>query len=411
MSKSNFTDKTAENKKEVAKAAGALAGVKVLDLSRLLPGPYCSMMLADLGADVIKIEEPGKGDYLREFPPKVNREGAMYLAVNRNKRSMTLNLKSKIGREILMELAKSADVLLEGFRPGVMDKLGLGYSDLEKVNPGLVYCSISGYGQEGPARQKAGHDINYLALAGVLGFTGTRDGVLAVPGVQIADIGGGAMLAAFSILAALLAREKTGVGQYIDVAMMDGVISWLSMFAGKYFADGVNPGPGETMLNGGIPCYNLYGTKDGRYMALGALESRFWTAFCNALGREDLIPKQFATGNVGREVIQELETIFVSKTKDEWVKFLEGVDCCCEPVNNFKEVFEHPQVKQRNLVREVEHPTEGKIRQISFPAKFSKTPADIRLAPPSPGQHTGEILSELGYSEQEIKKLAEEKVI
>lgn len=411
MSKDKVVDKTGENKKEVARAAGALAGVTVLDLSRLLPGPYCSMMLADLGASVIKIEEPGKGDYLREFPPRVNREGAMYLAVNRNKRSMTLNLKSTTGREILRKLVKSSDVLLEGFRPGVMDKLGLGYSDLEKENPGLVYCSISGYGQEGPMRQKAGHDINYLALAGILGFTGTRDGALAIPGVQIADIGGGAMLAAFSILAALWARQKTGVGQYIDVAMMDGVISWLSMFAGKYFVDGVNPGPGETMLNGGIPCYNLYGTKDGRYMALGALELRFWTTFCSALGREDFIPKQFATGDEGREVIKQLEVIFASKTKDEWVEFFKGVDCCCEPVNNFREVFEHPQVKQRNLVLEVEHPTEGKISQIGFPAKFSKTPAEIRLAPPSLGQHTSEILTQLGYSEQEISRLAEEKVI
>lgn len=389
----------------------ALSEIRVLDLSRLLPGPYCSMMLADLGAEVIKIEEPGRGDYLREFPPRVNKESAMYLAVNRNKKSVTLNLKSERGREIFLKLVKSADVILEGFRPGVMDRLGLGYRDLEKINPGIIYCSISGYGQEGPFANKAGHDINYLALAGILSITGTREEVPAIPGVQIADIGGGAMLAAFCILAALFARERSGEGQYIDVAMMDGALSWLSMYAGKYFADGIDPGMGKTMLNGGIPCYNLYRTKDGRYMALGALEPRFWAAFCNAIGREDLLNEQFASGEKGREVIRELERIFAEKTKDEWVEFLKGVDCCCEPVNNFKEAFGHPQVKYRNMVKEMEHPTEGKIQLLNFPAKLSKTPADIRMPPPSLGEHTFEILTELGFNENEIKKLAEDKVI
>ncbi len=389
---------------------GALAGLTVVDLSRLLPGPYCSMMLADLGADVIKVEEPGRGDYLRDFPPKANKEGAMYLAINRNKKSLTLNLKTEQGREILFELVRKADVLLEGYRPGVMKKLGLGYSVLEEVNPRLVYCSISGYGQDGPLEQRAGHDINYLALAGILGFTGTGEGVPSIPGIQVADVGGGAMPAVISILAALMARGKTGEGQYIDVAMLDGAVSWLNMFAGKYFVDGENPVPGSTMLNGGIPCYNVYRTKDRRYMALGALEPRFWTAFCHAVERQDLLDRQFDIGARGHEVFNQLEDIFVGKTMDEWVEFFKDIDCCCEPVNNFTEVFEHPHVKHRNLISEMDHPTEGKIRQIAFPAKLSKTPGTIRSAPPALGQHTEEVLAGLGYTNEEIKKLAQNKI-
>jgi len=392
-------------------AKGALAGITVLDFSRLLPGPYCSMLLADLGAEVIKVEEPGRGDYLRDFPPKVNQEGAMFLAVNRNKKSITVNLKSNEGKQIIINLVRQADVILEGFRPGVMDNLGLGYSDINKVNPGLVYCSVSGYGQNGPLRDKAGHDINYLALAGILGITGTREGVPVVPGVQIADIGGGAMLAAVSILAALIARERTGEGQHIDVAMLDGAISWLSMFAGKYFADGINPTPGNTMLSGGIPCYNIYGTQDGRYMALGALEPRFWSAFCRAVERPDLLERQFDTGSRGEDVINQLEEIFAEKTMNEWVEFLSGVDCCCEPVNNFNEVFENSHTRYRDLVASVDHQTEGWVRQIKFPAKLSNTPASVRTAPPLLGEHTSELLARLGYDEDEIKELQAKKII
>lgn len=389
---------------------GALAGVKILDLSRLLPGPYCTMMLADLGAEVVKIEEPGRGDYLRHFPPQVNGEGAMFIAVNRNKKSITLNLKKEPGKKIFYQLVEQFDVVVEGFRPGVMDKLELGYDQLAKINPSLVYCSISGYGQDGPYANRAGHDINFLALSGILGFTGSRDGRPAIPGVQIADLNG-AMLAAFCIVAALYARQKSGRGQYIDVSMLEGALSWLSMHAGKFFADGENPAPASTDLNGAIPCYNVYRTKDGRYMALGALEPVFWSAFCKTVGREDLIGEQFARGEKGRLVRQELEAIFATKTRDEWVELLREVDCCCEPVNNFEEVFADLQVEYRRAIKTINHPKAGEIRVLDFPARLSQTPAEAKTAPPLLGEHTAAILGQLGYEEKELEELARAGII
>jgi crotonobetainyl-CoA:carnitine CoA-transferase CaiB-like acyl-CoA transferase len=392
-------------------SVGALSGIRVLDLSRLLPGPYCSMMLGDLGAEVIKIEEPGRGDYIRDFPPKFKKEGVFFLAVNRNKKSITLNLRSERGKEVFFDLVKKADVVLEGFRPGVMDKLGIGYKDLEKINPRIIVCSISGYGQDGPYVNKAGHDVNYLSIAGIMGFTGTKEGKPIIPGIQIADIGGGGMLAAYCILAAIIGRERTGKGQYIDISMMDGAMAWLCMYAGKYFADGKSPRPSSELLTGQFACYNVYETKDGGYMSLGALEPQFWSAFCKAVDREDLIKVQFAPGKEARELIAEVEKIFSERTREAWGELLKDVDCCCEPVNNFDEAFSHPQVVARNMLCEMEHPTEGTIRQINFPGKFSDTPALMRSVPPTLGQHTGEILKELGMTDGEIADLAKEKII
>ena len=392
-------------------SVGALSGIRVLDLSRLLPGPYCSMMLGDLGADVIKIEEPGRGDYIRDVPPRLKQNSASFLAVNRNKKSITLNLKSIRGRNIFLDLVKGADVVLEGFRPGVMNKLRIGFKDLEKANPRIIVCSISGYGQYGPYVNRAGHDVNYLSVAGVLGFTGTKEGRPIIPGVQIADIGGGGMLAAYCILAAIIGREKTGKGQYIDISMMDGAMAWLPLYAGKYFADGKIPTPSSERLTGQFACYNMYKTKDGRYMSLGALEPQFWSAFCKVIGRDEFIPIQFAQGKKAEELIDELEKIFLERTREEWVELLRDTDCCCEPVNNFDEAFSHPQVVARNMLCEMEHPAEGTIRQINFPGKFSDTPAQMRLAPPALGQHTEEILTELGMTSEEIATLAKEKVI
>lgn len=389
----------------------ALSGLRILDLTRLLPGPYCTMMLADLGAEVVKIEEPGRGDYMREWPPKLKKESVFFLAVNRNKKSLTLDLKTNRGREIFLELVKGADVVVEGFRPGVIEKLGIGYKDLKEVNPGIIVCSISGYGQDGPFAQKAGHDWNYLSIAGIGGFTGTKEGKPVIPGVQIADIGGGALLSAFCILATVISRGKTGKGQYIDVAMMDGALAWACVHAGKYFVDGESPAPSKEMVTGQFACYNVYKTKDGRYMSLGALETQFWSAFCKAVGRDDLIMEHYALGKRADEVIAVVESIFAKHTREEWIRLLEDVDCCCEPVNNFDETFSHPQVLHRNMIVEMVHPTEGKIRMLNFPGKFSETPAEMIMPPPSLGQHTRDILGGLGMAEEEIAELAKKKII
>jgi len=389
----------------------ALSGIRVLDLTRLLPGPYCSMMLADLGAEVIKVEEVGRGDYIRQSPPIRKKESALFLSLNRNKKSMSLNLKMPRAREIFYDLVRTADVVLEGFRPGVMEKLKLGYTDLKSINPKIIYCSISGYGQNGPYAQRAGHDLNYLSIAGVMSITGTRDGRPIIPGVQIADIGGGGLLAAFCILAAVVSRAKTGRGQSIDVSMMDGAFSWLSMHAGKYFADAILPGPSSELLSGRYACYNIYRTKDGKYMSLGALEPQFWSAFCNAVNRPDLIAEQFVEGEKAEALIAEVTSIFLLRSRQEWVEVLRDVDCCCEPVNSFEEAFSHPQVLHRNLIVQTDHPLEGRIPQINFPGKYSETPARMKTSAPGLGEHNREILAEIGISEQEMDRLVKEKVI
>lgn len=390
---------------------GALSDIRILDLSRLLPGPYCSMMLADLGAEVIKVEEPGIGDYIRAFPPKLNKESAIFLSLNRNKKSITLDLKKHRGRDIFLDLVKDADVVIEGFRPGVIDKIGIGYSNLKEKNPRIILCSISGYGQEGPYAKKAGHDLNFLSIAGMTRLTGTKEGKPIIPGVQIGDIGGGSMLAAICILTAIIAREKTGTGQYIDVSMLDGSLAWLSAYIGQYLVDAKELKPSGEMLTGQFACYNVYKTKDDRYMVLGAVEPQFWSAFCKAIKREDFIKDQYTTGERAKELIVEIEKIFLENKKTEWIDFFKDIDCCCEPVNNFSEAISNPQLLSRNMFIEIDHPTEGTIRQVNFPGKLSNTPATMRLAPPALGQHNEEILRTLGLTKQEIVQLANEKVI
>ena len=390
---------------------GPLAGIKVLDLSRLLPGPYCSMMLGDLGADVLKIEDPKLGDYMRWWGPRVHKQSAFFLMVNRNKKSMKLNLKTDRGRDVFFRLVRQHDVLLEGFRPGVMERLDLGYETLKEVNPGLIYCAITGYGYTGPYRDRAGHDLNYLSLAGVLGTTGPKGGSPVIPGVQIADIGGGAILAAFSILAAYIAPQKTGKGQFIDVSMLDGSFSWLSVMVGKTLADAEDPKPGDSFLTGRYACYRIYETKDGRHMGLGALEPQFWEAFCRSVNREDLVGHQFDEGEKQAHVISEVSNIFKEKTRQEWIQFLGDIDCCCEPVNSVTEALQDTQLRARDMILQTDHPTEGRLKQIGIPVKFSETPGTIRLAPPDHGEHTRETLKGLGFADEEIHEMEEEGVI
>jgi crotonobetainyl-CoA:carnitine CoA-transferase CaiB-like acyl-CoA transferase len=390
---------------------GLLRELKMLDLSRLLPGPYCSLLLADLGMEVLKVEDPEQGDYVRRIGPIRKKDSAIFLALNRNKKSIKLNLKIREGKEIFYKLIQSYDILLESFRPGVMDRLGIGYQELKKRNPRVILCSLSGYGQDGPYQERSGHDINYIGLGGVLEITGAKNGDPVLPGVQIADIGGGGMMAAIAILAAAIHREKTGEGQFLDISMMDSVVSWLSIHAGKYFMDGELLKRGDMPLTGRYACYQVYPTKDGRHMSLGALEPKFWKNFCEAIGRRDLMDKQFIEGEERLRVIKEIQNLFKTKTQGEWVDFFKNVDACCEPILTFEEVFQHPQVLHRQMVMEVEHPVEGKVRQLGNPIKSSEFPFEIRAPSPAWGEHTIEVLKAIGFSGEEIKHFKEVKAI
>jgi crotonobetainyl-CoA:carnitine CoA-transferase CaiB-like acyl-CoA transferase len=388
----------------------ALEGVRVLDLSRMLPGPYASMMLGDLGAEVIKVEETKIGDPTRWSPPMVGDQGAAFLQVNRNKKSIAIDLKQSEGRDIFLKLASRADCVLEQFRPGVVDRLGIGYAAVSEINPRIVYCSLTGFGQGGPHGARGGHDVNYLALSGVLGLTTDDRGKPVIPGVQVADIAGG-MIAAFAMLAALMARERTGRGQYIDVSMFDVMISMLAVpaahqFAGKTIRAGERYG-----LTGAYPFYNVYETKDGKYMTLGALEPKFWANFCLKVGREDLMPRQFDEGERRENLFEEVRLIFKSREQGEWVEIMREADCCCEPVLAMAQAFDHAQTLAREMVREFDSPVAGHIKQLGFAHKMSDTPARVTRLSPALGEHTEEILAALGISEEERERLSRSGVI
>jgi crotonobetainyl-CoA:carnitine CoA-transferase CaiB-like acyl-CoA transferase len=389
---------------------GALDGIRVLDLTRLLPGGFCSWLLADLGADVLKIEEPGRGDYLRWFPPIKVRESGMFLVLNRNKRSLTLNLKTEAGHEVFRRLVATADVVLEGFRPGVMDRLGLGWKTLHEINPRLVYCAISGYGQDGPYRDLVGHDLNYLGIAGALELMGERGRPPIVPGLSIADIGGGAQMAATGILAALLARTHTGQGQFVDISMTDGVVAWLSIHAGRYFTDGMAPTRGEMALAGAFPCYQVYACADGRYLTIGCIEPQFWRNLCVALGLEEYVAHQWAEDR-REEIFARLSDVFRMRTREEWFAYLRDREVCVGPSSTFDEAFADPQLVHRQMVRDAEHPVEGRVRELGPPIKLSDTPAEYRLPAPGLGEHNGDVLRGLGYNEAEIAAMERAGVI
>lgn len=369
------------------------------------------MLLADLGMEVVKVEDPFQGDYFRQMKPIHKEEGAYFLGINRNKKSVHLNLKTHEGKEIFFELAKGYDVILEGFRPGVVERLGIGYPTIRSINNRIVYCSISGYGQDGPYRDRSGHDINYIALAGLLAISGEKFKPPTIPPVPIADIGIGGTMAAFAILAGLMARGKTGRGQYIDVSMTDGVVSWLCMHMAKFFSGGVPPRRGEYEMGGSSPYYTVYETLDSKYISVGTLEPKFWANFCKALGREDLVPKQFSEGEEKSSLFAEIQKIIKTKTRHEWEAFFKDFDACVEPVLEMEEVLSHPQFIHRGIFNEIAHPVEGKIKQIGFPIKFSNTPGENRTPPPLAGEHTEMVLQSIGYSQSEIEELREKKVI
>lgn len=385
----------------------ALQGIRVLDLSRMLPGPYCSMMLADLGAEVIKIEEPKIGDPTRRSPPMIDGQSAPFAQVNRNKKSIAIDLKQAEGRDIFLKLASTADVVLEQFRPGVVDRLGINYAAVAGVNPRIVYCSLTGFGQDGPHRERSGHDLNYLAMSGVLGLTTDERGKPVIPGVQVADLAGG-MIAGFAILAALLARERTGRGQYVDVSMFDVMLSMLPIPAAHHFAGATIPVGGKYVLSGAYPFYNVYETGDGKFMTLGALEPKFWANFCRKVDREDLAARQFDSGARRDNLFEEVRAIFESRTQAEWIELMLDADCCCEPVLSMSQAFEHAQTRAREMVREAEG---SNIKQLGFAYKMSDTPAREATSAPKLGEHTDELLAALGISDDERARLRQAGVI
>jgi len=393
-----------------------LSDVKVLDLTRLLPGPFCSLLLADLGAEVLKVEDTGMGDYIRWMPPyygdeehqQLGTRSALFLSVNRGKRSIRLDLKSEAGRQALLRLVASHDVVLDGFRPGVLERLGVGYEQMREANPGIVYCAITGYGQDGPHAQRAGHDMNYLGLVGLLGLSGLKDGPPVQAAGQIADLGGGALMAAFGVMAALHERGRSGEGQMVDVSMADGALSWLALVAGRYFCDGERPQRGEGELSGGLICYRPYEVADG-WVTCGALEPKFWAALCNGVGRPDLIEKQFEAP--GSDAWAEIAAVFRTRTKAEWLAFNDEHDCCIEPVLELDEALDSELVQAREMVVEVEQPQLGTVRQLGLPLKMSRTPGDPTRPAPGFGEHTVEVLREAGYPEEEISAMLESGAI
>ena len=363
-----------------------LTGIRVLDLTRLLPGAFCTMLLADMGADVVKVEEPGAGDYMRWTPPLVQGQSTLFNAINRYKRSITLNLKSEVGRDLLLRLVERADVLVEGNRPGVMARLGLGWHVVHERNPRLVMCSITGYGQDGPFASRAGHDLNYMATAGALGLNGEKGGPPVPLSVQVADIGGGGLQPAVAILGALVAAQRGAEGRWIDSSMTDGAVSWLALaFAAR--AGGEVVGRGDQRLGGRYACYRVYACKGGGFYSVAALEPKFWAALCDAVGHPELIDRQFAEGEDGERVHRAFEELFASRTRAEWEKELADCDACCEPVLELDEVMSHPQVAARQRLRRVD----GEAPRL--------------------GEHTAVVLAELGVDAARYGELQREGVI
>ena len=382
-----------------------LTGLRVLDLSRLLPGGYCTLVLADLGADVIKVEEPGRGDTLRAWPPPAsNGISGPYLALNRGKRSLTCNLKNPDGREVLRDLVRSADVLVESFRPGVMDRLGTGYAALSEINPRLIYAAISGFGADGARAQLAGHDLNYLAISGALSFSGTTESGPWQPGVQVADLGGGALLALVAVLAALRARDRSGRGQFCDVAMSDGVLSWLTVHAGAYAVSGRPPQPGRELLNGGYACYTVYECSDGLSVAVGALETEFFATLCQVLDLPELIDWQYDRDRQ-EELRARLAAVFASRSRADWLDWLTGLDVCVTPVQDLAEAYADPTHRDRGVVIDQQLADGSTFSVPGVVPRLSATPGVPGPVAAQLGADTDSVLADLGRDTAAIAAL------
>lgn len=380
-----------------------LDGLRVLDLSRLMPGPLCTMILGDLGADVIKVEQPEIGDYARSAPPLLGNTGSAFLMLNRNKRSITLNLKKAEGQEILRKLAAKADVFVESYRPGVAERLGVGYQAISQVNERIIYCSISGFGQSGPYRDLVGHDLTYTAYSGAIGATGSKDGPPVIPAIQVSDIQA-AMYATIAITAALYRREKAGKGEFIDISLMDAAVASMIMPMSFHLA-GESTERGSSFLSGGAPFYNIYETADRKYVAIAPLEPKFWIELCSVLRLEKYQDKQLTSEAEANRIREDLAGIFRQKTRDEWVKILNEREIPCAPIYDVREVLADPHVRSRKMIFEMETEAFGRLNQLATPIRVSHSPLTARSPPPRLGEHTLQILQELGYSMSDVERL------
>ncbi len=387
----------------------ALDGIRILDMAWFGPGPFCATLLGDLGAEIIKIHEPYPqrrgGLIMYAFPEGPDFPG------QRNCKTMGLDLKSETGRGIFYELVGTADVVFESYRPGVVKRLKVDYETLKELNPGIVYTSLSGYGQNGPYRDFVGHDLNYISIAGLLGLTGTPDGPPVIPGTLVADFAGGGMAAALGILAALMSREKTGKGQFVDVAMTDGIVEMLFLWLAPYLNYRAEFKRGDTIFTGKYPWYNVYETKDGKYISVAAFETWFYANLCQLLGREDFVQYQFDEGPRRDEMFHYFKQTFLTKTRDEWLEILRSRDTCVAPVHSIDEVASDPHLLARGMIRELPHPTMGTVKQVGSMLKLSDSPFEARNWATRFGQHTDEIMSQLGYDGERIKALRQAEVI
>lgn len=383
--------------------AGPLQGLKILDFTTLLPGPYATMMLSDLGADVLRIVSGSRPDLTTLSPPFIEDTGLSTSSafLGRGKRSMTLNLKDPRGVRIVHQLLSTYDILIEQFRPGVMGKFGLDYANLKEQYPSLIYCSLTGYGQNGPLTSRAGHDINYLSRSGLMSYSGRIETGPVLTGMQIADIASGSYNSVIGLLSAIIYRQATGIGQYVDISMTDGMIAFNAMVGASFLVTGHEPGREGHYLNGGS-LYDFYQTKDNQYISFGGLEPQFFAAFCQAIGRPDLTAGSVMPPNV-HQVKPEVRAIIKTKTRDEWTEWFKQYDACVEPVLTLSEALNDPLVRERGMVVEVALPGGGKVKQLATPIKFSETPPGYDQVGLSVGTHTKEVLKELGYDDQEIK--------
>ncbi len=387
-----------------------LASLKVLDFSMLLPGPFATMFLADLGADVVRVESPHQPDALRFVPPFDGDTSAWHALLNCSKRSMTLDLKKPGASDVVKRLAQTYDIVVEQFRPGVMDRLGIGYEALRAVNPRLIYCAITGYGQTGPYRDRAGHDLNYLALSGIASHTGRRGQGPLPLGVQVADVGGGSYNALVGILAAVIHRQQTGEGQFVDISMFDGAVAWNALAASQHFV-GSDPEPEGTLLNGG-GFYDYYRTSDGRYLSVASLEPKFWRGFCEAIDRPDLIESGgLLDPQTQRHLKSEIQKTIASHTCADWLRVFARVDVCVEPVLSVSEMAQHPQTQAREMVVSVPKGDGTSQRQIANPIRLSACQPEYRHIGSALGEHTEAVLLEAGYTELEINTLRQAGVI